>query len=174
MRRRAAVRYEDPSDQAAGVAAILVLGDSAAYALSVVDPGGVIHGCVTNAQLHRAHVLLVRDTGRACGEERPSWTGISRARRLSGARSGSLDVIQVTATNNTGATEVATCPTDHPYLVGGGLANGGTIQNQPETTNGSINPNAWSSAATVVAPWKLTPSTPNRSVRLGRCLAEAE
>lgn len=54
---------------ATGLAAALVIGGGSAFAAvssPVVDSGGVVHGCVTNAELNGSHVLVAQDAGTAC------------------------------------------------------------------------------------------------------------
>lgn len=132
---------------AAGASAIVVVGGGVAYAVSssVVDTSGVIHGCVSNAGMNGAHVLLVHDTSRACprGTAELDWNQVGPAGPSTAGQAG-LDVIEVTGSTDTRGLVTAVCPADHPYLVGGGgSANGGLEASQPETINGGSSPNAW-------------------------------
>ena len=52
-----------------GICAAAAAGGGTAYAAvssSIVSSGGVIHGCVSNADVSGTHVLLVHDTSRNC------------------------------------------------------------------------------------------------------------
>ena len=132
---------------AAGACVILVLSGGAAYAVSssVVDSSGVIHGCVSNVGLNGTHLLVVRDTARSCPKRTTEldWNQQGPAGPSTAGPAG-LDVIQVSVASASSLVEVATCPIDHPYLVGGGGSGGGWLSaSQPETTGGSGSPNAW-------------------------------
>ena len=52
-----------------GICVVAAAGGGTAYAAvssSIVDSSGVIHGCVSNADVRGTHVLLVHDTTRNC------------------------------------------------------------------------------------------------------------
>ena len=55
---------------ATGLAAALIAGGGSAFAAvsssPVVDSSGVVHGCVTNAEINGSHVLVAQDAGTAC------------------------------------------------------------------------------------------------------------
>lgn len=133
------------------VAALIFLAGNitTAYAVgasSVVDSGGVIHGCIGNTAIRGTHVLLLHDVGRVCprGTSELDWSergpmgsvgspGPAGPAGAAGAAGSStlgpdgLDVVVVQVTTENSGVATAECPADHPYAISGG----GSVFNPP-------------------------------------------
>jgi xanthine/CO dehydrogenase XdhC/CoxF family maturation factor len=68
---------------AAGISTVVAVGGGSAYAAvssSAVDSSGVIHGCVSNGQIHGTHILVVHDVGTPCRHRDADRMGSERER----------------------------------------------------------------------------------------------
>jgi hypothetical protein len=134
-----------------------MLSGGAAYAVSssVVDSSGVIHGCVTKAGTYGMHLLMVGDSNHSCprGMSGLDWNQQGAAGTSTAGPAG-LDIIRVNAITPEPdvpyppkVEAVATCPADHPYVVGGGgdaeQGAGSISESYPETTGSNPGLGAW-------------------------------
>jgi hypothetical protein len=156
---------------AAGGAVVLSLAGFGIASAAIPDGSGVIHACYQSPPPAHGANLQVIDTGAggscAGGAASITWsqqgptgpqgatgptgaTGAMGAAGPSTAGSSGLDTQIVRATGQVSAT--ATCPSDHPYVLGGGGydANGPFIGNSyPDSAPGSsesetgTGPHAW-------------------------------
>src|SRR5215472_4616688 len=94
---------------------LLGIGFGTAEAVSSFPPG-TIHGCVTGKSRTLEGVYANPAKGLTCpaGSSPLSWQQVNTA------GPNGLDVIEVQTQNLTGGDDTATCPADHPYIVGGG------------------------------------------------------
>ena len=142
----------------AGTGLALLAGGTAAGAAIAggpVDGSGMIHGCYTNKAFNGSHVFVLQDAGTTCpnGTTAVEWNqqgqagpagpqgpaGNDGAQGPAGpagpvgpstAGPSGLDAIVVNAHTPAGGSEaLASCPSDHPYLLGGGVDSGeaGTV-----------------------------------------------
>ncbi len=112
------------------------IGAGVAFA-SIPDSGGVIHACYQNPPPAHGANLQVIDTGAggSCsgGMTQVTWnqtgpqgpqgaTGPQGPAGPSTAGPSGLDLIVVQGPGNSSGRDTATCPSDHPYVVGGGFS----------------------------------------------------
>jgi hypothetical protein len=127
---------------------------------AIPDSGGVIHACYKIPVPAHGSPLNVIDSeaGGSCasGSTAVTWNqagpqgpqgpaGPAGPAGPSTAGSSGLDVVVVTANDPTGRAATAVCPSDHPYLTGGGgdATNGVLGFSEPFKANGSGTYNAW-------------------------------
>jgi hypothetical protein len=127
---------------AGATALVLAAGGGAAYAASasIPDSSGVIHGCYKPTSNGGVSALGVIDTalpGGTCpkGQTALSWNqtgpqgpagpaGPQGPAGPSTAGQSGLDVIVVQGQSDGSGRAMATCPSDHPYVLGGGSSQG--------------------------------------------------
>jgi hypothetical protein len=109
---------------------VLAAGGGAAYAASasIPDSAGVIHGCFKPTSNGSVSTLGVIDTalpGGRCpkGQTALSWNQTGPAGPSTAGQSG-LDVIVIQGQADVSGRATATCPSDHPYVLGGGSSQG--------------------------------------------------
>ena len=131
----------------------------AAIAGGPVDGSGMIHGCYTNKAFNGSHVFVLQDAGTTCpnGTTAVEWNqqgqagppgpagpqgpaGNDGAQGPAGpagpvgpstAGPSGLDAIVVNAHTPAGGSEaLASCPSDHPYLLGGQAIAGPEVAGQ--------------------------------------------
>lgn len=111
----------------------LVAGGATA-ALADIPDSGVIHGCYKSISPHALSVID-SDKGQVCpsGTKSLSWnqTGPPGPAGPSTAGPAGLDVIQVMS-GPTDSSATATCPSDHPYVLGGGGRSTAAVGGVPE------------------------------------------
>jgi hypothetical protein len=127
-----------------GAAALALLAGGTAAGAAIVggpiDGSGVIHGCYYPSNVHGSSRVVLQDTTTSCpaGSTPISWnqTGPQGPQGATGAVGpqgpagvdtagpSGLDVVQVSNFTNVDSQgfgqEIADCPADHPYVVGGG------------------------------------------------------
>lgn len=117
------------------VAALLLGVGGAASAAIIAGPvsGGVIYGCYTTMATGGSHVLVLQDKGTSCpsGDTAIKWNRAGRAGppgpagpSTAGASGLNVEVIQSSPDNLGQGRAEATCPSDHPYVLGGGSSQG--------------------------------------------------
>lgn len=128
---------------AAGAAAIpLIVFAGYAIAQTTIPPG-TIHGCVdTSGSRALTSVYTSNTNGTTC----PAGSmQIIFPKGPTSAGPNGLDLQAVTG-SGAAATDVATCPADHPYVISGGFtveSGGPVISSQPQT---SVLPQGWTAS----------------------------
>jgi hypothetical protein len=112
----------------------------AAIASGPVNGSGVIHGCYTTKAIKGSHSFVLQDIGTSCptGTTAITWnqhgpagpqgpagaTGAQGPAGPSTAGPSGLDVEIIEGPLGESGTSTATCPADHPYVLGGGSTQG--------------------------------------------------
>ena len=124
-----------------GAAAVaLVAAGTAAGATIRYSPrggSGVIHGCYRKPAIHGSHTFMLQNARTGCppGYSAISWNQKGPAGLAGPSTAGPSGLNVITVVNPHPISQrptslaVATCPADHPYLIGGG-GSAGTDQSQ--------------------------------------------